>query len=217
MRREITVMKHLIGAAVILCLATSVSAREVRSFSRDFDAKGLDQLRLDIAVGVLEIEGTSGDRIEVEVQIQCNFWKSKCRDLAEAIDLVASTFGDEIALELDGLKKWRSLGMSFEIQVKAPARMELDVELGVGSIDIQGFENDITVDQGIGELKVTMAESRVDFVDIDAGLGEANIRFTGGHLAASGIFDNDLRWSEGKGAARVRLDLGIGEVDLRLR
>ena len=151
-------MKHLIGAGVILCLATSVSAREIRSFNRDFDASGLDQLRLDIPLGALEIEGTSGDRIEVEVQIECNFRKFKCRDLAEDIDLVATTFGDEITLEIDGLKKWRSLGMSFEIQVKAPARMELDVEFGVGSIDIQGFNNDITVDQGVGELKVTMAE-----------------------------------------------------------
>ena len=151
------------------------------------------------------------------MQIECNFRKFKCRDLAEDIDLVATTFGDEITLEIDGLKKWRSLGMSFEIQVKAPARMELDVELGVGSIDIQGFNNDITVDQGVGELKVTMAESHVDSVDIDAGLGEAKLRYAGGRLAASGIFDNDLRWNEGKGAARVRLDLGIGEVELRPR
>ena len=210
-------MKHLMGAAVILCLCTSVSAREVRSFDRDFDASGLDQLRLDIPVGELEIEGTSGDRIEVEVRIECNFRKLKCRDLAGDIDLVASTFGDEIALELDGLKKWRSLGMSFEIQVKAPARMELEVDLGVGRIDIQGFNNDITVDQGVGELNVTMAESRVDFVDIDAGLGEANFSYAGGRLAASGIFGNDLRWNEGNGTARVRLDLGVGEVELRLR
>ena len=93
--------------------------------------------------------------------------------------------------------------MSFEIQVKAPARMELEVELGVGRIDILGFKNDITVDQGIGELHVTMAESRVSSVDIDAGLGEANLRYTGGRMAASGIFDNDLRWNEGNGAARV--------------
>ncbi len=91
------------------------------------------------------------------------------------------------------------------------------MELGVGRIDIQGFNNDITVDQGIGELHVTMAESRVSSVDIDAGLGEANLRYTGGRMAASGIFDNDLRWNEGNGAARVRLDLGIGEVELRLR
>ncbi len=172
---------------------------------------------MDIPLGALEIEGTSGDRIEVEVRIECNFRKFKCRDLAEDIDLVASTFVDEIALELDGLKKWRSLGMSFDIQVKAPARMELEVDLGVGRIDIQGFNNDITVDQGVGELKVTMAESRVSSVDIDAGLGEANLRYAGGRLAASGIFGNDLRWNEGNGAARVRLDLGVGEVELRLR
>ena len=210
-------MKHFMGAVVILCLATSASAREIRSFDRDFDASGLDQLRLDIPVGEIEIEGTSGDRIEVEVRIECNFRKRSCRDLAEDVDLVANTFGDEITLELDGLAKWRSLGMSFEIQVKAPARMDLEVELGVGRIDILGFKNDITVDQGIGELHVTMAESRVSSVDIDAGLGEANLRYTGGRMAASGIFDNDLRWNEGIGAARVRLDLGVGEVELQLR
>ena len=98
-------MKHAMGAVVILCLATSASAREIRSFDHDFDASGLDQLRLDIPVGEIEIEGTSGERIEVEVRIECNFRKRSCRDLAEDVDLVASTFGDEITLELDGLAK----------------------------------------------------------------------------------------------------------------
>ena len=204
-------------ADILIGLAASAESREVRSFDREFDARGLDQLRLDIPLGALEIEGTSGDRIEVEVRIECHFRKSRCRDLAEDVDLVGSTFGDELVLELDGLKKWKSLGMEFTIQVKAPATLELEVDFGVGSLDIRGFDNDITVDQGIGELNVTMAESQVESVDIDAGVGEANMRYAGGRLETSGIFGNDLRWNDGTGTARVRLELGIGEVDLRLR
>ena len=43
------------------------------------------------------------------------------------------------------------------------------------------------------------------------------MRYPGGRLETAGVFGNDLRWSDGSGSARVRLDLGIGEVDLRLR
>ena len=87
----------------------------------------------------------------------------------------------------------------------------------MGSLDIRDFENDITVDQGVGELTVTVPEERVDSVDIDAGVGEANLTYPGGSLETSGILGNDLRWNEGSGTARVRLDLGVGEVDMRLR
>ena len=41
-------------------------------------------------------------------------------------------------------------------------------------------------------------------------------RYPGGRLEAAGLFGNDLSWNDGSGSARVRLDLGIGEVDLRL-
>ncbi len=62
-----------------------------------------------------------------------------------------------------------------------------------------------------------MDESHVRSVDLDAGLGEVRMDYEGGRLEASGLFDNVLRWDEGSGSSRLRLETGIGEIDVRLR
>ena len=62
-----------------------------------------------------------------------------------------------------------------------------------------------------------MDEAHVRSVSLDAGLGEVHLSYPGGKLEAGGIFDNVLRWEEGSGAAKLRLEAGVGEIDVRLR
>jgi len=209
-------MKKLVCALAVL-IPLSAQAREVREFERDFDARDAERLVVDIPIGELSVQGSSGDAIEAKVSIDCRFRESRCRELAEDVDLVIRQRGSELVLELEGIRSWKSLGLELEIEMKAPARLALEVDFGVGELEIAGFENDITVDQGIGELNVRMDSSTVDTVDIDAGIGDAMMRYPGGKLSTAGVFGNDLRWSDGSGSARVLLDLGIGEVDLRLK
>ena len=62
-----------------------------------------------------------------------------------------------------------------------------------------------------------MDESHVDSADIDAGIGDVSIRHRGGRLETSGFIGNELSWDEGDGPARIELELGVGEVALRLQ
>ena len=208
----------LITTTVLLGLTASAHSKEVRSFEKTFDARGFERLFVDIPVGEVEIEGANSNEINVEVTVNCSGWgTSHCEEYAEDVDLVSSEWKDRIELEIDGLKKWKSIGLSFDIRMRAPAGMKLEVDVGVGEVDISGFKNDVSADLGVGELSVSMDESNVRLVDLETGLGEAELRYSEGEMEASGIFGNEVRWDEGKGAAAVRLEVGVGEIDLRLR
>jgi hypothetical protein len=208
----------LITAALLLSATASAHSEEVRSFDKTFDAKGFERLSVEIPVGEVEIEGTSSSEISVEVAINCTGWRSsRCEEYAEDVDLVSSEWKDKIELEIEGLKKWRSIGLSFDIRMRAPAGMELEVDVGVGEVEISGFTNDVAADLGVGELSVSLEESQVRSVDLETGLGEANFRYSEGQMEASGLFGNEVRWDEGNGKASVKLEVGVGEIDLRLK
>jgi hypothetical protein len=210
--------KVLPVVAIVLFLAAPAQSDDtIRSFERSFDARGLQSLVLDIPVAEMEIEGSRSDRIEVEVIVECEWRKRNCEELADEIDLVSRKWDDELTLEVEGMKKWRSLGVSLDIRVRAPASLRLELDVGVGDIEIYGFRNDVYVDVGVGEVDVEMDESLVRSVALDTGLGEVQMSYTGGRLEAGGIFDNVLRWDEGSGPARLRLEAGVGEIDVRLR
>jgi hypothetical protein len=204
-------------SAIVIFLAAPAQSDTIRSFERSFDASDLQRLVLDIPVAEMEIEGTSSNRIEAEVTVECEWRKRNCEELAEEIDLVSRKWGDELTLEVEGMKKWRSLGVSLDLRIRAPASLELELDVGVGDIEIYGFKNDVYVDIGVGEVDVEMDESRVRSVSLDTGLGEVQMSYTGGRLEAGGIFDNVLRWDEGSGPARLRLEAGVGEIDVRLK
>jgi hypothetical protein len=198
-------------------VAIPLQSEEVRSFHRSFDAHGIRALVMDIPVGEVEIEGSSSDRIEVDVTVECNWKKSRCLQIAEELDLVARDWDDELTLDVEGMRKWRSIAVHLEVQISAPASMSLELDMGVGEVEISDFRGDVTVDLGVGEVEVQMDESHVRSVDLDTGLGEVRMDYHGGRLEASGLFDNVLRWDEGAGSSKLRLETGVGEIDVRLR
>jgi hypothetical protein len=198
-------------------VAIPVHSEEVHSFHRSFDAHGIRALVVDIPVGEVEIEGSSSNKIEVDITVECEWRKTRCMEIAEELDLVAREWDDEITLDVEGIRRWKSLGMHLEVRMTAPASMSLELDMGVGEVEISDFRGDLTVDLGVGEVEVRMDESHVRSVDLDAGLGEVRMDYEGGRLEASGLFDNVLRWDEGSGSSRLRLETGIGEIDVRLR
>ncbi len=211
MRRLLSVILMAFGVAI------PAHSDEIRTFHRSFDTEGLRAIVVDIPVGEVEIKGSSSDKIKVDVTVECNWKKSRCVELAEELDLVARQWDDEITLDVEGMRKWRSLGMHLEVRMTAPASMSLELDMGVGDVEISGFRGDLTVDLGVGEVEVRMDESHVRSVDLDTGLGEVRMDYQGGRLEASGLFDNVLRWDEGSGSSKLRIEAGIGEIGVRLR
>ena len=57
----------------------------------------------------------------------------------------------------------------------------------------------------------------VQSVTLDSGIGESSVALDGQHISGKRSFLGDeVPWSESGGDARIRVDLGIGAIDVDL-
>ncbi len=205
-----------------LLLAATLSAGSsdevVRTFSQEYATRDITSVLLDVPVGEVEIGPGGSDRVEIEVVLECDTgWRSRsCRDRAERIELVSRERNGRLSIDVEGYSAWRSRGLEVHLEVRLPARMALSLDMGIGEVEIRDLESDVTVDLGIGEVFVGMDESRIAKVLLDAGIGETSLRTSDGKSSVAGLFTSELSWDEGDGEATIRIDLGIGEIDVRI-
>jgi hypothetical protein len=74
----------------------------------------------------------------------------------------------------------------------------------------------VRVELGVGDVNVLMRESDVNSVHLTVGVGDATLRHPGHAQAVSGLLGRKVRWSDGTGPAHVNVDLGVGDIDVRL-
>ncbi|NKB88246.1 MAG: hypothetical protein GKS06_08505 [Acidobacteria bacterium] len=215
MRRMIKVF----ALAAAIAIALPVTAEEVRTFSANFDGSALDELYVDFPIGELRVEGTRSERIMVEVTIECSSRRSldACIDRAEAIELESRERSDRLDLWVEGFSKWRSRGMHLEMKVLVPENLDVRIDMSIGELELEQLYGNVAVDMSIGEVSLRSAEEMISRVSIDTGIGEASLSTHRGRNSSAGLFTREVLWTEGNGDSEVRIELGIGEISVRLR
>jgi hypothetical protein len=211
----------LILSAALLWLLWVVPAGAdeiVRSFQQQIPVGGADKIVLDFPVGELTVEGGDSSQVGLDVKIACNHRTSRCEEAAQALRLVYNTSGDQLRVEV---KNWPKFGGSRGLHVRArinvPRDLPLRAELGVGELNVQGLASDLDLDLGVGEVNVNLPKDAVGSVDLDTGVGEASLHAAGRRYESAGLFTRELHWDKGSGRARVKVDCGVGEIDVTLR
>jgi hypothetical protein len=170
-------MRRLLLVPLLLTACVSVSsARTVRTFSQEFETADLRGVQLDVPVGDIEIHGVDEERISVEVRIQCDRGDSHCREDAEYVELVARERRNELRLDFDGLSDHDGSDMSIDVELRLPAALALEVDLGVGELHVGELASHVRADVGVGQVRVRMREELVGSVDLEVGIGEARLR-----------------------------------------
>ena len=209
----------------LLLLAASAApalAREVvlRDESSAFPLEGARLLRLDLGVGDLQVDVAAGDRVEVRLKATCGEHKRRCRERAERLSLAPTRHGDDLRLRLSGQDDDKG-GVNYpevELQLVVPPALALVIDMGVGEVDLSGVEGDITIDLGVGDVHVAVPEQAVRSVGIDVGIGDARLspRQEGAHRSGFLNLGNEVDWQEGRGQARLTIDVGVGDAQVRL-
>jgi len=215
-------MRRLLCAVLLwIGCASLATAGTVRTFEHEFEAKDLRSLALDVPVGEIDVRGVDEPRVSVEVRVQCDRGDDDCRDAAEDVELVSRERGAELRLDFDGVDGLGDHEMSLDVELRVPLTMALDVDLAVGDLHVDGLNRDVRVEVGVGQVKVRMKEELVGSVDLEVGVGEATMGPDPRRRSRSRSrrFDlgEDVRWDEGTGEARIRIDVGVGGIDVRLR
>ena len=203
--------------AIAFLIAPHANAATLRTLEEELRLEAGETLDLDFPIGELSLRGTNDANVELVVEISCERSRRRCESAAEDLVLKTRRSGDKLRVELEGWPSWGTSGLSVTVTVEAPADHPVVVDLGIGHVDIQGLHSDVTIDLGIGDVELDMDAEFVESVRLDSGIGESSVALAGETIASKRFFLGDeIRWSEGQGDARIRIDLGIGSIDVDL-
>lgn len=209
-----------IGSLLLLALgaATLAAADDHRQLKGSHEITAGQAVHIDFPAGELEIEAAPESRVEIELEVECKWRRSDCRDLLDGVEIVWRARERRLFLEIEGLATWRLARLEVSATVKMPARAALDVEMGAGRLLIDGLTNDVRVDMGAGEIRLWMPESAVESVSVDVGVGDAKFQDRKEYVSGrrSLLIGSELHWDDGPGEARIDIELGAGEATVWL-
>jgi hypothetical protein len=189
-----------------------------RTITGRWELTGDQDVRFDFPVGELHVVGTEDQAVEVDLDIRCKRSTSRCLDAMAEIELLAHSGQRRLTLEIDRHPTWLWDSLELDGEVRLPATRDLTVDMGIGALEIEGLSGDLTVDMRVGEVRMSLPASAVRALHLDVGVGDANARFPEGWVEGSRSFlvGSEVYWDDGPGKARIRVDLGVGEIDARL-
>jgi len=231
-------MKGIFVLAALLPLAAS--AADVREFSLDVPAGDIERLELDANVGEAEIVAADIEVIEVRVRLEPDDdWFGPSERLEArlaAAELEHEVSGGSLSLALDYdrvrngdddlVERW---------EIRLPAKIALEVELNVGSMDIEGVAAGVNAEVNVGELRIDVPRGSIDArvnvgdlnirsrsedpgeFDLESNIGEAVLRIDGKAAGRTeGWLGNSVAHDAG-GKDDVTAEVNVGQVTVNVR
>ena len=103
--------------------------------------------------------------------------------------------------------------MTVGVGVKVGVDVGLGVDVG-GGVWVGGMESHVEIDSLAGDVDLTHRQELIDAIKVDVGAGDADLWLKESRVKGHG-FPRTLRWY-GSGPARVNIDVGTGDVSVRL-
>lgn len=196
----------VIGLATLFSSA-AFAGRNV-TLSENKSVSSNSNIHIDVPVGEIELLTHDKDEIEVKIVVKPqndNWFNGEDIDDAE---LKYRVDGKDIYLKVDKEKSVQ------EWTIKIPTSANLDLDVGVGEVDLEDLSKNVHVDVGVGEVKLELASDDYRRIELDAGVGEVDLDGFKGARTREGIVSGSLEW-RGEGEHEIEIDVGVGEVDVK--
>ena len=202
----------------VLFCACIAEAVEVRDLEGTFKVEPGQTVRIDISVAELEIEAADREDVAVELTVRCRWSLNECENAIEDLEIASRSSSRRLTLEVTGQKRWHSSLMELEGTILIPRSSPLEVKMGVADLAITGVEKDMRVDLGVGKVWVRAPEEKLEEVFIDVGVGQVKLSGPNARLDGrrSFLVGTEVHWNEGAGKAEFDIEVGVGEVTVRL-
>ncbi|MAM71767.1 MAG: hypothetical protein CMP91_11570 [Gammaproteobacteria bacterium] len=173
--------------------------------------EGIETLNLDASVGTVRIRSTESDELRVEVEIEGkrdNIFQRR-RDV------------DEIDVEIDRRNDRLFLRLNDEEDIEAhwfiemPVLDRLDIDMGVGELDIEIENSELNVDMGVGEIDIRAPLANSGFIQVSSGVGDARISGGRNRQESRRIVTMQSE-AEGDGDNPITAEVGVGSVQVEL-
>jgi hypothetical protein len=210
-----------ITAITVLAASAAWAGESSRSFTSTTKSDEVTEVVLRGGVGDIEIYGVGGDTVEVSATAtakRSGFWGSaRTRKALDEIRLTSEVRGSTLYLSLelpDEDDDDREIGE--EWTVRMPASLALHVKFGVGDLKVIDVGGDVTIDFGVGDIRVEGNWADFGTIDASCGVGDIDLRSPKGRDDGSGFISRSLR-SRGPGDSEIDIRAGVGDVTIKLR
>ncbi len=220
----------------VLTLLLPASAVAKRTLETTVPRNGAATLALDTAVGDVTVAASKDDSIHVLVELtprKAGFFSSRkaAERQVEAARLGVTRNGRRVSLEIEGVSGEPRFEATWTVSL--PVDMNLELEMGVGDLKVEGTTGKIDADLGVGDatLAVSAGELKVDVgvgditlsapaaayatVECSTGVGEVTLRHDKTTLGGEGMISKELSW-KGSGDGSVSLETGVGSIEVHL-
>ena len=223
---------------IVVFAALLAQAAGPRTITRNLSAAGIEVLDLDSGIGDVEIRAIEGiDEIHIEIILTPRRGglfssKRKAEQEVEAASLSTKTKGNRLSMQItpqaDDDRRFEE-----NWSIEAPAGINLEVNHGVGDLDIRGGIASIEVDSGVGDVFVEVAEGDIT-IDLGVGkavvkapaaayasaegaggVGDARLTVLGEKISSGGFVGHAASW-EGKGKDHIEVSVGVGDAVITL-
>ena len=175
------------------------------------------RIRLEFPIGELKVIPSDATTVRFDLKVRCRgHSEDRCEELANRLILDSDDIGGTLHLKLHKYPRWNNHGMTVIGTLAVPRALAVDIEMGVGELDISGLEGDIDVDLGVGEADIRASRTQASHVSVETGIGDAEIRGGGSGTRSRGFIGSHAVWTDGGGRAAVRLHVGVGDATVRL-
>ncbi|MDW7550898.1 MULTISPECIES: hypothetical protein [Pseudoalteromonas] len=202
-------MKRIICALLVSSAAITAHANETKTITASFSGSDVIELEIDVAVGKVDLETYHGDTIEVEILVapkDSDSWFST-PDVNDA-ELTSKSHADKLSLEVP------SDDYELSWHVKVPQSVALDIEVGVGKIEVNALNNSAELEVGVGKIKVAAMASDFKQVSLDSGVGKTSMSgYPASNTAKKSMVGSKTDYS-GAGRYAIDAEVGVGNISL---
>jgi len=204
-------LKPLLLLLTVLAMP-AVMAQSSKRLSYDIDAAAFESLELEMAIGEMDIEIGDDDSISLEIFLEAERrWFSLRRPDVSDVELEQREQGNSLYLGIDrdNLEQtWR---------VRLPARLALEIDVGVGDVSLSGLDNSLDLELGVGAVSVEVASENFREVTASAGVGDAVVRgFQNSDNERRALVGANACY-EGNGEYNISVEVGVGDAQIRRR
>jgi hypothetical protein len=203
----------VIATITVSCALPALAAEERRTFAVDQPAEGITRIVVDAGVGDIEVVGSEVSAITGSVEVTGKKSSTRKRELLEKLELEVRRSGSALYLEVKG-DDHHDWGEEWLLTV--PKALALSIDLGVGEVTARDLAGGVEVDVGVGEVTIEGEHASYGDIDADSGVGDVELRTPTGRQHGNGFIGKELR-TTGPGKSAISVDVGVGEVTIRLR
>ncbi|MEX2469636.1 MAG: hypothetical protein WD396_07770 [Pseudohongiellaceae bacterium] len=208
-------MKTIIPLIAILglLLGSPAMAASSKRMTHSIEAASFTEVNLEMAVGEMDIEVYDGDTIELDIEIIAERrWFSLRRGNVDDVQLTRRERGETLYLGIDE----DNLDQTWHVRL--PAHLAVDLDVGVGDIQIDDFSNSLVLELGVGAVEVNVVSTDYAEITATAGVGDAVIRgFGGGTDNERSLLVGADAFYAGDGQHRIEIEVGVGDARVRAR